>query len=114
MAGGYYRCLSLFHIDIPLKFGPPFFVFLARDLPSGISPLQELQRRLHLPVVSPPHRHQEGKEQYPENEPKNPPISVHSPIVVHNRNLLIVPYYKRVIASSLPTIENNNKFELIL
>jgi len=89
MAGGYYRRLSLFNIDITLKFGPPFFVFLTRDLPSGISPLQDLQRRLHLPVVSPPHRHQEGKEQYPENDPEKPPISMHSPIVVHSRNLLI-------------------------
>jgi hypothetical protein len=66
MAGGYYRRLSLFYIDIPLEFDPPFFVFLARDLPSGISPLQNLQRRLHLPVVSPPHWHHEGKEQYPD------------------------------------------------
>jgi hypothetical protein len=89
MAGGYYRRLSLFYIDIPLEFGPSFFVFLARDFPSGISPLQELQRRLHLSVVSPPHRHQEGKEQYPENDPKKPPISMHSQIVVHNRDLLI-------------------------
>jgi hypothetical protein len=35
------RCLY-FEIGIPLEFGPPFFVFLACDFPSGISPLQEL------------------------------------------------------------------------
>jgi hypothetical protein len=89
LASIYDRCLSLFYINIPLEFCPPFFVFLARDLPRCISPLQELKRRLHLPIVSPPHRHHEGKEQYPENDPENPPISMHSPIVVHSRNLLI-------------------------
>jgi hypothetical protein len=50
------KWISLFHIGIPQEFGPPFFVFLACDLSGGISLLQELQRRLHLPVGSPPHR----------------------------------------------------------
>jgi hypothetical protein len=76
--------LSLFHIGIPQEFGPPFFVFLACDLPGGISPLQELQRRLHLSVGSPPHRHHEGKEQDPDEDPENPPIPMHSPKVVHS------------------------------
>jgi hypothetical protein len=51
--------ISLFRIDIPLEFGSPFLVFLACDLAGGVSPLQELQRRLHLPVSGPPHRHHE-------------------------------------------------------
>jgi hypothetical protein len=76
--------LSLFHSGIPQEFGPPFFVFLTCDLPGGISPLQELQRRLHLPVDSPPYRHHEGKEQDPEEDPENPPIPMHSPKVVHS------------------------------
>jgi hypothetical protein len=50
---------ALFRIRISLELGSPFFVFLARDVTSGISPLKELQRRLHLPVGSPPHRHHE-------------------------------------------------------
>jgi len=45
---------DLFHICI-LQFGPSFFVFLARYLSGGISPLQQSQRRLHFPVGSPAH-----------------------------------------------------------
>ena len=78
------RDMSLFRIGIPQEFGPPFFVFLARDFPSGISPLQELQRRLHLPIGTPPHRHHEGKEQHPEKDPEKPPKPMHSPKVVHS------------------------------
>ena len=34
--------LALFRIGISLEFGSPFFVFLACDVTSGISPLKEL------------------------------------------------------------------------
>jgi hypothetical protein len=69
---------------VPQEFGPPFFVFLACDLPGGISPLQELQRGLHLPIGDSSHRHQEGKEDDPEKNPKKPPKPMHSPkVVVH-------------------------------
>lgn len=56
------KCQTLFHVGVPQEFGPPFFIFLAGDLPRGISPLQELKRRLHLPVGGPSHWHHEGKE----------------------------------------------------
>ena len=75
---------SLSHIGIPQEFAPPFFVFLTCDLPGGISPFQDLQRGLHFPVSSPPHRHHEGKEQHPEQDPKKPPIPMHSPKIVHS------------------------------
>jgi len=78
------RLRALFRIGIPQEFAPPFFVFLAGDLTGGISPLQELQRRLHLPIGDSSHRHQEGKEDDPEENPKKPPKPMHSPkIVVH-------------------------------
>jgi hypothetical protein len=74
-----------FHIGVPQKLGPSFFVFVACDLPGRISPLQKLQRRLHLSVGSPPHGDHEGKEQDPDEEPQKPPIQMHSTKVVHNR-----------------------------
>jgi hypothetical protein len=64
---------------IPQEYGPPKFVFLVCDLPGGISPLQELQRRLHLPVSSSPHWHHKGKEHNPEKDPEKPPKPMHSP-----------------------------------
>ncbi len=78
----------LFHIRIPHQFGPPFLVVLARDLPGGISFLQELQGRLHLPVGRPPHRRHERKEHHPDEYPKKPPIPMHAPKVVHSQSLL--------------------------
>jgi hypothetical protein len=71
---------------VPQEFGPPFFVFLAGDLPGGISPLQQLQRRLHLPIGNPPHWHHEGKEYYPEKYPEKPPKPMHSPKIVHSQS----------------------------
>src|SRR5208337_2584767 len=66
------RETPLLHICIPQQFGPPFFVFLARYLAGGVSPLQQSQRRLHFPVGSPAHGHHEGKEHYPEEYPEKP------------------------------------------
>jgi hypothetical protein len=66
------------------EFGPPFFVFFACDLPCGISPFQELQRRLHLPIGDSSHWHHEGKEADPEKYPEKPPKPMHSQkVVVH-------------------------------
>jgi hypothetical protein len=76
--------MSPFHIGIPQEFGPPFLVFLACDLPGSVSPFQELQRRLHFPVGSPPHRHHEREEHDPEQYLEKPPIPMHSPKVVHS------------------------------
>ena len=70
MATGKVRSIFLFHVGIAQEFGPPFFVFLACDLPGGISSLQELQGRLHLPIGSPVNGHHEGKEQDPEKDPE--------------------------------------------
>jgi len=76
--------ISLFHICIPQELGSPFFVFLACDLSGGISPLQELQGRLHLPIGDSSHRHHKGKEDDPKKNPEKPPNPMHSPkIVVH-------------------------------
>jgi hypothetical protein len=76
------------------ELGPSFFVFVARNFSGSISSLQGLQRRLHLPVHGPPHRHHEGKECDPEYKPENPPISMHSAVVIHKTSQshgLIVP-----------------------
>jgi hypothetical protein len=88
IVGGYRRRLTSFHIGVPRELGSPFFVFLACDRPVGIPVLQEQQRRLHLPVGTTSHRHHEGKEYGPEKDPEKPPIPMHSPKVVHGRNLL--------------------------
>jgi hypothetical protein len=76
--------LWLFQICVSQEFGPPFFVFLACGFAGGISPLQELQRRLHLPVGGPPYGHHEREEQDPKKHPENPPQPMHSPKIVHS------------------------------
>jgi hypothetical protein len=92
-------------IDIAQEFGPAFFVFLACDLPRGISPLQKLQRRLHLPVGNSPHRYHEGKEQNPEDKPEDPPIRVHSPVVVHRHHLNMFPISSRRARLGYPMMD---------
>ena len=81
------KLIVLFDICISQEFGPPFFVFLACDLASGISSLEGLKRRLHETVASPLYRHKEAKEQHPDEDPPNPPIRVHAPVVIHRHPL---------------------------
>jgi hypothetical protein len=66
--------------DIAQQFGPPFLVLVARQLPGGVSPLQQLHRRLHCSVSYTPHWRHERKEDDPKKYPEKPPIELHSPV----------------------------------
>jgi hypothetical protein len=59
--------------------------------------LQELQRRLHLPIGDSSHRHHKGKEDDPEENPKKPPKPMHSQkVVVHGYLLTVLVIVSRL------------------